>query len=99
MGVCLQIDPNLRGQRPFAICSNKLENNEIIQHKNNNESYHNNIQTCNIKILDYIKRLVCYGCFHTKKFFKIKIDKTLLKIDHVTTRLSENYYQLKIIRE
>ena len=85
-GGMFAIDPNLRGQRPFAIWSNILENNEIIQHKNKNESYHNNIQTCNIKILDYTKRLVCYGCFCTKKFFKIKIDKTLLKIDHVTTR-------------
>ena len=65
-GGMFAIDPNLRGQRPFAIWSNKLENNEIIQHKNKNESYHNNIQTCNIKILDYIKRLVCYGCLCIK---------------------------------
>ncbi len=33
------------------ICQKELENN------NNNENYHNNVQTYNITIINYIKRL------------------------------------------
>ena len=32
----------------------KLEHNEIVQLNNNNENIHNDVQTCNTKILNYI---------------------------------------------
>ena len=43
-----------------------LEDNNTTKY--NNENYHNNVQTCNITILDYLKRLVFllfvyYYCF------------------------------------
>ena len=37
-----------------------LKDKEIIQQKDNDKINHNDIQTCNIKILNYLKRLIFF---------------------------------------
>ena len=71
----------------------KLEYNEIIQWKNNNENNNNDIRTCNTINIDYIKILNSFSnaCiiefitntffFQQKKFFKTKIEKIVLSVN------------------
>ena len=74
-----------------------LKDKEIIQQKDNDKIDHNDIQTCNIKILNYLKRLIffpkcmCYIIllkilvtnFLRKTFIKFKIEKIPFKITYV----------------
>ena len=72
----------------------KLQDNKMIQHKDNNGHQGNNVLS-NITIMDYIKRFffsknasiayiiarnAYYGCFCGKKLLKIKINKFYLKL-------------------
>ena len=41
-----------------------LEDNEIIENDNENENNYNDIQTCNITILDYIIRFFSICMYH-----------------------------------
>ena len=74
-----------------------LKDKEIIQQKDNDKINHNDIQTCNITILNYLKRLIffpkcmCYIIllkilvtnFLRKTFIKFKIEKIQFKITYV----------------
>ena len=74
-----------------------LKDKEIIQQKDNDKINHNDIQTCNITILNYLKRLIffpkcmCYIIllkilvtnFLRKTFIKFKIEKIPFKITYV----------------
>ena len=74
-----------------------LKDKEIIQQKDNDKINHNDIQTCNITILNYLKRLIffpkcmCYIIllkilvtnFLRKTFIKFKVDKIPFKITYV----------------
>ena len=74
-----------------------LKDKEIIQQKDNDKINHNDIQTCNITILNYLKRLIffpkcmCYIIllkilvtnFLRKTFIKFNIDKIPFKITYV----------------
>ena len=69
----------------------------------NNENYHNDIQTCDMTIFNYIKSLIfsLNACItykilliifvtvvYARKYFKIKIDRILLKINYIRRKLS-----------
>ena len=84
----------------YEIHQNNIKRFWNIIQKNNNKNDYNNIKTCNVIIIDYIKRLdflpKCIACrilltkivtfSFVNKFIKIKTNKIILKIDYFTRR-------------
>ena len=62
-----------------------LKDKEIIQQKDNDKINHNDIQTCNITILNYLKRLIFFPQMHVLHNF---IENSCYKF------FKENIYQI-----
>ena len=45
----------MKSHKSMRNLSKNIEDNKIIQRKDNNENNHNDIQTCNILIIGYIR--------------------------------------------
>ncbi len=77
----------MKSHKSMRNLSKNIEDNKIIQRKDNNKNNHNDIQTCNILILVYIRWLNSFLniCIVLKILLIILVILFLLKIKIVPT--------------